>query len=191
MAAQTEKRIPASQLSVLAVVIITLAALGLGLVLKGSIESKSNPIQNGSGITGQIPEGWIIQDGKGELVFNAYSPFKPYERMTVFLLDDKEGIPLADVAGERDQQLAASLTSYRILEEQAVERKGKQGYKVNSAYIDDKAQGIPRVIQGVDYYFASNGKILVVTWRTDAAEYEDGLPAFLRVLDSIEYNPGG
>ena len=191
MAAQTEKRISASQLSVLAVVIITLVALGLGLVLKDSIESRSNPIQNINGITGQIPEGWIIQDGKGELIFNAYSPFRPYERMTVFLLDGKEGIPLADVASERDQQLAASLNSYRILEEQAVERKGKQGYKVNSAYIDENTQGIPRVIQGVAYYFASNSKVLVVTWRTDAAEFDDGLPTFLRVLDSIEYNPGG
>lgn len=191
MTTQTNKLMPARQLSVIAVVLITLVALGLGLVLKNSVESQAITVNSAGGIQAKIPAGWVVQEGKGELAFNAYSPFKPYDRVTVFVLSGKEGIKLEDVAKERSFQLSNSLNSYRILDAQSIERKGKLGYKVRNAYIDEKGQGLPRVIEGVDYYFASSGKVIVITWRTDASEFDYELPRFLRVLDSIKYNPGG
>jgi len=191
MTTQQVKLLPAKQLSVIAVVIVTLVAVGLGLVLKNSVETQSTPFKSSDGIQANVPVGWVIQDGKGDLAFNAWSPFKPYDRITVFALSGKEGMQLEAVANERNTQLSTSLNAFRVLDEQTIERKGKLGYKVTSAYVEEKAQGLPRVIKGVDYYFAANGNVLVITWRTDADEFEDNLPGFLRFLDSVQYKSGG
>lgn len=173
----------------LAVGFVTLVALLLGLMLKSSVQNRSLQIDR-KGISAAVPENWVMQDGAGDLIFVSWDPFEPGIRYSVYLISNDGNHPLEEVAAERNLALGKILDGFRILNETPVIRRGREGYKVTYAFIDTDTPGLPRVLQGVDYYFPENGQALIISLQAQEKDYADALVRFEPFLDSVKYQQG-
>lgn len=180
-------------LSALIVAVLTLLALLLGWVLKTSVESQVK-VEQHVGVTAQFPAGWMVERGlvTEKMVFNGNDPFDQALSYTVSLIPIAAGSPITDLVGLRNLERGQQLDSYRVLDQNAVLLMGKDAYKVHFAYVDPLEQGqIPRVIEGVDYYFLNQPKSMVVTLEEETSLFDDALPRFMKFLGTVTYNPGG
>jgi hypothetical protein len=178
-------------ISVLSVVLLTAVALLLGAVLKSTVENTGKAIQRKDGVSAVIPTGWLVQDVAGDISFTAWEPMSPDNRFTVLLIPTDANSTLAGKVAVQNKLLEQSLTAFRILDQSAIERNGKQGVKVHLAYVEAPAEGLPVVMEGVDYYYLVGSKVQVVSWRTDSTKFAERLPEFERFLDSVSYQAGG
>ena len=178
------------RLSVIAVGIVTLAALLLGVMLKSSVENRSQHFES-KGISAAVPSSWIIEKGAGSLILVSWDPFVPDIRYSVSLESNDNNQPLMDVAARRSIILGNVLEAYRVLDETPIIRRGREGYKVTYAFIDTGAPDLPVVLQGVDYYFQADDKAMIITLQAQERDYEEALLRFESFLDSVSYTPGG
>ncbi len=188
-ASQNVRQSRHDRLSALAVGLVTLAALLLGAVLKSSVENRSQRIER-KGITATLPANWVIKESAGNLIFVSWDPFVPDVRYSVSLESNDGNHPLAEVAAERNTILGKVLETFRVLDETPIIRRNREGYKVTYAFIDTRVQGIPLVLQGVDYYFPADGKAMVISLQAHERDYEEALLRFEAFLDSVSYKPG-
>ena len=177
------------QLSVLAVGIVTLAALILGAFLKSSVENRSQHIER-KGITASVPANWVVENGVGDLIIVSWDPFVPDVRYTVSLESNDGDHPLAEVAVQRNTVLGKVWEAFRILDETPIIRRGREGYKVTYAFIDTNVPGLPVVLQGVDYYFPAEGKAMIISLQAHERDFDGALVRFESFLDSVTYKPG-
>lgn len=186
---QSVRQLKHDRLSALAVGIVTVIALILGAILKSSVENRSQHIER-KGITASVPANWVIKESAGNLIFVSWDPFAPDVRYSVSLVSNDGDHPLTEVAAEHNTILGKVMEAFRILDETPIIRRGRDGYKVTYAYVDTKVQGLPLVIQGVDYYFPAHGKAMIVSLQAHERDYEEALLRFEAFLDSVSYNPG-
>lgn len=191
MSAQTQTRMKTSSLSVVVVVVLTIAALIFGWLVKTSTENRSRLYEK-DGVSAQIPEGWLVKDGIADLKFTATNMLAPDMRYTVRLME-AGGLSLADVARLNSNQAVLAQTAFRVLDEMEVQRSGRAGtaYKVTTASVNAENPGLPQVVQGLDYYFDVDGRVLIVSFRSAADEFIARLAQFERFLDSIQVSSGG
>ena len=186
---QSVRHLTHDRLSALAVGIATLVALLLGAVLKSSAENRSQHIER-KGITASVPANWVIRESAGNLIFVSWDPFVPDVRYAVSLETNDGNRPLVEVATERNTILGKVLESFRILDETPIIRRNREGFKVTYAFVDTKVEGLPLVLQGVDYYFPVDGKALIISLQAHERDYDEALLRFESFLDSVSYNPG-
>lgn len=175
------------RLSALAVGIVTFVALVLGAILKSSVENRSQHIER-KGITASVPANWVIKDSAGNLIFVSWDPFVPDVRYSVSLESNDGNHPLMEVAAERNTVLGKILETFRVLDETPIIRRGREGYKVTYAFVDTKVEGLPLVLQGVDYYFPADGKAMIISLQAHERDYDEALLRFESFLDSVSYN---
>jgi len=186
---QSVRQLKHDRLSALAVGIVTLVALVLGTVLKSSVENRSQHIER-KGISASLPANWVIEEGAGNLIFVSWDPFVPDVRYSVSLESNDGDHPLAEVAAERNTVLEKVLEAFRILDETPIIRRGRNGYKVTYAFVDTQVQGLPLVLQGMDYYFPADGKAMIISLQAHERDYEEALLRFEPFLDSVSFKPG-
>jgi hypothetical protein len=186
----TFRQLSHDQRSAIAVVLTTIVALILGVLVKTSVVGQLQQIKS-KGVSARVPAGWLVEDGVGDLIFVSRDPFAPDVHYAVSLLSNDGNRPLADVAAERSTMIGKGLDGFRVLEETSVIRSGREGYKILYAFVSLDHPGLPLVVQGLDYYFITDGKVLVVSLKADVQVYEEAMPRFELFLDSVSYNPGG
>jgi hypothetical protein len=177
-------------LSTLAVWAVTILALGLGVLVKSSVVGRPQPILN-KGVSALAPAGWQVQNGVGDLIFVSRDPFAPDVHFAVSLISGSGDRQLAQVADERNALVGRGLSGYRVLEETPLIRNGREEYKILYAFVDLDHPGMPLVVRGADYYFASGGKVLVASVKADASLYDEAMARFELFLDTVAYKPGG
>ena len=187
---QSARQLKHDRLSALAVGIVTFLALVLGAILKSSVENRSQHIER-KGITASVPANWVIKESAGNLIFVSWDPFVPDVRYSVSLESNDGNHPLSEVSIQRNTILGKILESFRILDETPIIRRGREGYKVTYAFVDTKVEGLPVVLQGVDYYFPVDGKAMIISLQAHEHDYEEALLRFEAFLDSVTYKPGG
>ena len=174
-------------LSPIAVIIVTLIALLFGWGLKNGVESRARLVQIDN-VSAAVPLGWLVQEGAGDLAFQARNTNAPSQLYNVRVLP-----PTGDLAGLAQSQslLRGRLTeTYRVLDETRVIFGGQNGYKVHYAYVNVRGTGMPAIIEGTAYYLPSGGKTLITSYENNEAMYANGFPQFQRFLDTVTFDRG-
>jgi hypothetical protein len=188
----TSVRVPYQNLayerrSALLVVGLVLLSLLFGWQVKTAVQDAQHTITH-SGFTANVPTGWLIQDGAGDLVFVARDPQALdhlYRVSQLPLADD-----LAVLAENRNLARARQDDSYRALLAEPIVFAGRDGYKVSFARVDLDSPGMPHVIEGLDYYFPEGNQITVLSLEAASEAFTDALPAFQTFVQSVTYTSG-
>jgi hypothetical protein len=183
-----ERELTRERLSVLSVIGITLLALMIGWGCKTSLENRRQLIER-SNVMAAVPDGWLVQDGVGDLIFTTRDPLMPGLRYSVSLVSAAERT-LADVASARNRSRGQLLNNYQVIEETPTARKGEEGYKVTFVYIASKPGGEPSIVKGVDYFFKERQQVLVISLESHKENFDAALPQFEQFSDSVSVGEG-
>lgn len=182
---------PQARLSALLVLLLTLAALGLGWLVKLQVEGPARIVSQ-AGISLAVPSGWAVTAGPPGQLLVCWNVLAPEHRCSVSLLPSGEDVSLATVASQRQFQRGATLSYFRVLDQTPVLVKGREGYKVAYAFVDPGATGqLPVVVEGAEYYFPLEGQVVVLTFEDNAATFEQSSADFQRMLGSITFEETG
>jgi hypothetical protein len=174
-------------LSAIVVIFVTVLALLLGWGLKNGVQNRARLVQI-DGISADVPLGWLVQEGAGDLAFQARNPNAPSHLYNVRILQ-----PTGDLAGlAQAQSLLRGRFSetYRVLDETRIVFAGKNGYRVHYAYVNVRATGMPAIIEGTTYYLPSGGKTIVTSYENTEPMYTDGLTQFQNFLETVTFGGG-
>jgi len=183
---------PGSRFTGLSVVLLTLLALGLGWLLKSSVENRSLAFTNGN-ITARIPAGWLTLNPAGNEVLHITD--RTTSSFGTTYLIQEEAVPAgaqpAQVAGLLTLERGNSLTAYRVLSQQEVQVQGRQAIEIEYVYVESAANlnnaVIPAVVHGQDYVFVNGSQAVIVSYRADRSVYEIDLGRFYRFLVSVKF----
>ncbi|KAA3664655.1 MAG: hypothetical protein DWQ04_04600 [Chloroflexi bacterium] len=173
--------------SVVLVVVVAVISLILGGMVKTAVSDQTRTVTQNN-ITAEVPSGWLVQDGTGDLRIVVRNPQSLNTRYRVNVLD---GDDLVVAAADRNETRARLDETYRVLEETPIVVNGRDGYKVSYAIVDAEDVGMPSVIEGVDYYFAEGDEIVVVSYEAEELNYAAGFPYFQQFRETVVYQAGG
>lgn len=188
----TPVSIPQQQLaqerrSALITIFVLLAALLLGWQVKTAVQNATRPLER-SGFTAEVPNGWLVQDGAGDLVFIARDPQA---------LDHLYRVSRVPAAGDLDvlaenRSLARTRldNTYRVLTAEPVVFAGQDAYKVSFARVDLDSPGMPHVIEGLDYYFLNGNEVVILSLEAANSDFAGALPGFQQFVQSVTYQAG-
>jgi len=183
-------RVSHDQLTALAPWVVTILALGLGMLVKTAVVGRPQPFHY-KGVAALVPAGWQVENGVGDLIFVSRDPFAPDVHFAVSIVSGSGDRLLEDIANERSALTSSGLSGYRLLEQSAVIRNGREGYKVLYAFVELDHPELPLVVRAEDYYFSTGGKVLVASVKADEAQYDEAVARFELFLDTLSYTPGG
>ncbi|MBE3142952.1 MAG: hypothetical protein IMZ61_03395 [Planctomycetes bacterium] len=175
-----------------AVITVTVVALLAGWLTKNSVESRSVPFE-GSGISAQTPQGWLMTSAKGNEILHVTDPLSSGFGTTYSI----ENIPVASGATV-DQavslltlQRGQALTAYRILEQRQVTVFGQAAYEVGYVFVESNPDlthnDIPNIVRGLDYIFLNGDHVIVATYWADENAFESDLGRFQRFLSTLKF----
>lgn len=167
--------------------ILFLVALLLGWQVKTAVQNATRTIEFG-GYDAAVPEGWLVQEGAGDLVFIARNPQALDELYRLSRLPAAVGLAVA--AENRNLARARLDDTFRVLEASPVVFAGEDTYKVSFARADVDSPGLPNVIEGIDYYFAQDDQVMVLSVEANSELFADALPRFQKFVQSVSYNAG-
>lgn len=173
--------------SALMTTILVLLALLLGWWMKTAVQNATRPIEFG-GYTADAPEGWLVQEGAGDLIFIARNP-QALDQL-YRLSELPAAADLAVVAQNRNLARARLDSTFRVLEASPVVFAGQDAYKVSFARADVDSPGLPDAIEGVDYYFSLDDQVMVLSLEANSDTFANALPAFQKFIQSVSYNAG-
>ena len=177
--------------------LITVLALIIGWGIKTGVENASREVSN-RGLSGSVPSGWLVNSpdsGAGmlqideqdpTLAFAANNPLDISTRYAASLLPSGSDTTLVTAATARNLQRGQKLNLYRVTDTTPVSVAGREGYRVQFAYVVPGDPGsVPTVITGADYYFEEGSQLLVVTLETESGNMNHELDRFFRFLNSV------
>ncbi len=175
------------RLSVYLVLGMAIMSLLLGVMVRNSAQNQTRTYST-SGISADIPAGWLVQEGTGDLIFVARNTHSLDQLYRVNLL---EGGELTAVVSEHNTYRQGVNNTFRVVEQTPIIASGREGVKVTYAFIDDEAESMPTVIEGVDYYFPEGDQIVVISYEADVAAFEAGFENFQSFRSSVNVSGGG
>lgn len=161
---------------------VIVIALILGAFIKQGAAGQTRPF-SASGIRASIPEGWLVQEGMGDLIIVARNTQSLDQVYRVNLLNGSD--PVSTAAAQNSIRTGLDDT-FRVLEETPIIVRGRDGYKVSYAFVEDEGNALPTVIEGVDYYFIEGDDILVISYESDSNQFAEGLPLFQEFRASVQ-----
>ncbi|MFQ5422224.1 MAG: hypothetical protein ACE5FD_04060 [Anaerolineae bacterium] len=179
---------PKERQSALLVILTALVALGLGWGVKTAVANQTRPFTVRS-ISAEIPAGWLVQEGTGELLLVARNPADMDQRYRILLLDGNSDLPL--LANQHSQNRARLESTFIVLDETAIVADGRDGYKVTYAWVNTPAGQMPIIIEGVDYYFPVDDQALVISLEAAQTEFAGAFARFQQFRASVTYEAGG
>lgn len=190
MAATTnDKKLDLERNSNLLVILITILALLVGARVKSSFERQSRYVEFG-GISADVPNGWLVQGGVGDLVFSARE-LSGDQKYFVRLISSSPDDDFERTASILNQARGLTLDFFRILEETPVAVNGREGYRVTYAYVNEgDTNTTPTVVKGIDYYFTQGENVIIISFTAPIDSFEEGLSSFYQFRDSVSGNSG-
>lgn len=170
--------------SIVWVGVLTALSLAAGWSLKRTV-GEATQLVEAQGVTAEVPARWTYQPGVGDLVLTARDAFAALPRYGVSRIEGTEGVPLPDVATDRNITRHQALDSFRIVEEALLKLEDGPAYRVRFAYVDDSGEGAPRIVEGLDYYLREGTDVLVVSLEANASEMQSSLEGFEQFRDSV------
>ena len=174
------------------VIIVTVAALLAGWLLKNSVENRSVPFE-ASGIFAQTPRGWLMTSLQGNEILHVTDPLSSGFGTTYSI----ENIPVAPDASVGQTvslltlQRGQALTAYRVLEQKHVTVFGRAAYEINFVYVESNPNlthnDIPNIVRGLDYIFLNGDHAILATYWADEKAFDSDLGRFQRFLGSLQF----
>ncbi|MBK8900367.1 MAG: hypothetical protein IPM53_04225 [Anaerolineaceae bacterium] len=168
-------------------ILLLLVALLLGWWVKTAVQNATRTLDL-AGFTADVPEGWLVQEGVGDLAFLARNPLA---------LDELYRVSLVPATGELDAVAENRIlararldNTYRLLTAEPIVFAGQDGYKVSFARVDLDSPGLPHVVEGLDYYFVQADEVMVLSLEAHSEHFAGALPAFQQFVQSVTYHPG-
>lgn len=174
------------QSAVLTIVLLLIALL-LGWQVKTAVQNASRPIEQ-AGFTADVPAGWLVQPGAGDLAFVVRNP---QALNHLYRVSQVPAASALDVLAENRNLVRLRLDdTYRVLDASPVIFDGRDGYKISFARVDLNPNGLPQVIEGIDYYFATEDRVMILSLEARSETFATALPAFQRFMQSVTYQSG-
>lgn len=176
----------------LLVLLVTAAALTLGLLLKQRTSNQVwTYVNREAGIETIYPAGWLT-DERGSYVVRVRDPkarpFKTQFLINIFPAGGQTSV--RNVLDSLTLQRAADLPAYRVLNVQEIDA-GVILTEMNFAYVDADPnpyiQRLPVVVLGRDIVIIDGNRAIVITYMADEASFDENLPAFQRFLVNLRY----
>jgi len=174
--------------SALLVILTALVALGFGWGVKTAVANQTRPFTR-HGISAEVPAGWLIQEGTGELLLVARNPADMDQRYRIQLLDGNSDLSL--LANQQSQNRARLESTFIVLDETTIVADGRDGYKVTSAWVNTPSGQMPIIIEVVDYYFPIDNQVLVISLESAQTKFTDAFAHFQKFRASVIYEAGG
>ncbi|VAW32543.1 hypothetical protein MNBD_CHLOROFLEXI01-1178 [hydrothermal vent metagenome] len=168
--------------------LLLLISLLIGWQVKTAVQNATRPIAL-NGFTAAIPNGWLLQEGTGDLLFVARNPQALDQLYRVSR--ESAGGGLEAMAINRNVARAQLDETYRVLDASPIVFNGQDGYKVSFARADFDSPGMPHIIEGIDYYFVFGDQIAILSLESKADTVADALPYFQKFVQSVSYQAGG
>ncbi len=175
-----------------AVIAVTVVALLAGWLIKNSVESRSVPFE-ASGISAQIPQGWLMASAEGNGILHVTDPLSSGFGTTYSI----DNIPTASDAtiGQTVSLLilerGQALTAFRVLDQKQVTVFGRAAYEIDYVYVESNPNlthnQIPNIVRGLDYIFLNGDHAIVATYWADENAFESDLGRFQRFLSSLKF----
>jgi len=166
---------------------LLLVALLAGWWVKTAVQNATRPLEL-NGYTAAVPDGWLVQEGAGDLVFIVRNPQALDQLYRLSQLPAATELDV--VAQNRNLARTRRDETFRVLEASPVVFAGQDAYKVSFARADVASPGLPNVIEGVDYYFALDDQVMILSLEANSAAFADALPNFQKFVQSVSYNAG-
>ncbi|MBK7894133.1 MAG: hypothetical protein WAS33_17740 [Candidatus Promineifilaceae bacterium] len=182
-----QERFAQERRSALLVVALVLLSLLLGWGVKTAVQNATRPIEIGS-FTADVPDGWLVQEGAGDLLFVVRNPQALNELYRVSQLPIAPD--LAALAENRNLARTRLDDTYRVLAAEPIVFAGQDGYKVSFARVDLASPGLPHVIEGLDYYFPASEQVTVLSLEAQSDHFAEALPGFQSFVQSIRHSSG-
>jgi hypothetical protein len=176
----------------ISVIVVTIVALFLGWVLMNNVESRAVSFE-ASGVTAQIPAGWMTSSAKSGEILNATDITSTgfHTTYSILTFPVAEGTKAPEAASLLTLKNGPRLTVFRVLDQEAVIVNGREGYKLTYVYVDSDADitnaTIPVVVHGVDYIFVNSGKAIVVSYRASETNFQSDFDRFRSFLESVSF----
>lgn len=173
--------------SAVLMIVLLFVSLLLGWQVKTAVQNATHTIEH-SNFTAAVPDGWLVQDGSGDLVFVARNPqaFDQLYRVS--------RVPVAGdlnvLAENRNLARTRQDDTYRVLDATAIVFAGRDAYKVSFARADVDSPGMPHVIEGIDYYFVSGDQVVILSLESQSETFAEALPYFQKFVQSVSYAGG-
>lgn len=175
-----------------AVILLTLVALLAGWLTMERTQRRALPFEAG-GVSVSVPSGWIQSEPGGNVILQARerasSGFQTNYAITRQLTSAEGG--QNEAVSLLTLKYGQELTAFRVLGQQAVSVGGREAVEVAYAYVESNPNvshaDLPVVVRGTDTIFLTDQGALIVSYRASEAEYEGGLSAFRRFLNSIQF----
>ncbi|MGB3904534.1 MAG: hypothetical protein WBB22_06385 [Anaerolineae bacterium] len=180
----------------LLVVVLVIAALLLGWVVKGWVQGRSISFSSDDGaLSLRYPADWLEQVDKDALLtvsdIRGEGSFKP--TFSVATREMNPDFPLTpnDLIVTMSVRKAEELKAYRILSTELGAVDGIEASKVTYAYVTEPAgsfqQGIPVVVQAVDWVVILQGKAYILTFAAKAENFAEEEGSFHSILASVDF----
>lgn len=176
-------------LSVWFVCTVVVLALVAGWLVKLQTQNQVKLVRD-EGVTLAVPVKWIVRtEGVGDNVLVASSIDNPDLKCQVALLAAGSDLTLPTAASQRNLLRARTLSSYRVLDQEAIILGGRNLYQVHYAYVKVEPRKIPVVLEGVEYLFFDGGRIVAVAYEDRTASFGDSRAQFERLVTTVRYAP--
>jgi hypothetical protein len=179
--------------SAILVALITVAALGLGLIIKQRSSTDTWYYESReAGISASYPAGWLV-DERGSYVVRMRDPksrpFKTQYYITIVPMGGQTSI--RNVLDSLTLQRSTELPAYRVLSIQQVNTSGVAVTRMDFAFVDADPnpfiQRLPVAVLGTDTLILDNDRAIIVTFMSDKADFDKNHPTFDRFLASLRY----
>jgi len=175
-----------------AVIVVTLVGLLAGWLIKNSVENRSIPFTN-SGISAQIPQGWLMTSAQGNEILHVTDPLSSGfgTTYTIEIMPVASEATVDQVVTQLTLQRGQTLTAYRVLEQQKVTVFGRAAYEIGYVYVESNPNlthnQIPNIVRGLDYIFLNGDHAIVAAYWVDEKAFDSDLGRFHRFLNSLKF----
>lgn len=167
----------------LAVLVTAFAAVMLGWLLVAFTTGGTRTAQAG-GLEVQVPDGWVVRPGIGEVMLVASDPRSPGVRLSVSRTTDPTDRP-ATVLDRRLSARAALLTGFSVLGREAGTSGSRATETATFTWAATPEDAAVEGMEGREEAVGTSGGTIVTTLESPTADFAEALAAFEAFSASI------
>lgn len=186
------------RLSLILTVAITLLALAAGLLLRGSVESRTRAYSSPAGVTIQYPDGWRLQtadaaEGTVRARETTAQGFATTLEVQTLVVDTSLGddVALSMMANQAALTRAANLPAFKLFEvNTGLTFKGLPGATASYVFVNTGGSALqeemPVVVLGDDVMVRKGGTVYLFSVHSTEANHARALAQLKAFVDSAQ-----
>ena len=174
-------------------IVISLAAIGLGIVILERSKSETWIYENReAGIDGRYPAQWLVNE-QGDYIVQIRdpraTPFKTQYILRALPLSQDDTI--RNVLDNLTLQRSTSLSGYRVLDIEERNQGNRQITEMSFVFVDTDPnpyiERLPIIVLGLDRVIQDGDRAIVVTFMSAKESFNANLPDFEQFMATLEF----